>query len=178
MYIYPMRIFLIAIAAILYINTAFAQGLKKYPIGKSGCSAYFYCDPGGFELSKSADSSDMLTGECMSVDMHFGLICVKLRKRTKNMDAAEQVLTDYIDFLKGPLDIASAAGYGRGHILKNNEQTRGVLDYWKDKSNNNWKIKGWTDGKYIVFMYVYTAQLINEFKGDAFLNSLEFPGKK
>lgn len=173
-----MRNLLLAFAAILFINSACAQGLKKYPIGKSGCSAYFYCDPGTFELSKSADSSDMQTGECVSNEVHYGIICVKLRKRAKNLDASEQVLTDYIDFLKGPLEITSAAGYGTGHRLKGNEQTRGVLDYWKDKSNNNWKIKGWTDGKYIVFMYVYTSILINEFKGDAFLNGLDFPAKK
>gem|GEM_PF-6770002 len=40
--------------------TAFSQSLKKYPVSKSGCSYYNYCDA-KFDASKSQDSSDIYT---------------------------------------------------------------------------------------------------------------------
>ena len=85
------------------------------------------------------------------------------------------MLVSYLDYLKKSLSITSAAGYGKGHKLKDREDTRGVIDYWKDK-DNNWKITGWTNGKFICVLYVYTKKDIPETKADVFLNSLLFPG--
>ena len=171
-----MKPFITVLIFLLSANSGYCQALKKYPVSNSGCSAYFFCNPGTFDLAKSPDSSDVYTGECTVDDVGYGIICVKLKDQINDMQTSENVLISYFDYLKTTLNITSATGYGKGHKLKNKENTRGVIDYWKDKDNENWKIKGWTDGKYIGCMYVYSKKELNETKSNIFLDGLLFPG--
>ena len=157
------------------INCSNAQSLKKYAIGNSGCSVYTFCNP-VFEETYSEDSSKIFTGECEKDTVYYGVICVKLQTATSNLDVAEELVVSYLDFLKKNFEIASAAGYGKGNRLNSNENTRGVIDYWQDKKKNNWKVKGWTDGKFIGIVYVYTQLEVPESKANVFLNSFRFPG--
>ena len=161
---------------ILGINSS-AQIIKEYPISNSGCSAYMYCKPEKFDLDYSEDSSRVYTGECRLGDEHYGLICIKLLVATTSLDAAEEVMTEYLDYLKGSFNIVSAAGYGKGHHLNNDENTRGILDYWTDKDKNNWKVKAWTDGKFIGVMYAYSLKDLPEQKVNVFLDGFRLPKK-
>ncbi len=168
----------IILPLLLLINcTAFSQSLKKYPVGKSGCSYYNYCDA-KFDISKSTDSSDIYTGECVNPDVTYGIICVKLLNPVADLQMAEDLLIAYIDFLKQSFEVTSAAGFGKGHRLNGNENTRGIIDYWKDKDNNNWKVKGWTDGKYIGVLYAYTSKALSEQKVNVFLDGFRLPEMK
>lgn len=171
----PNRI-LTALLLILATASTFGQTLKKYPVGSSGCSAYFFCVPDSVDHSKSPDSSDVYTTECISKDHTYGIICVKLKDAIPDINDADEVLLAYLDYLKTSLKIKSAAGYGKGHRLKNNENIHGVIDYWFDEEKNNWKIKGWTDGKYMCAMYAYSKNLLDDNRVDIFLNSLVLPG--
>jgi hypothetical protein len=168
---------IIILIYLLFAGSLHGQSLKKYAIGKSGCSAYFFCDPGTFNLDKSEDSSDVYTGECIAAEMTYGIICVKLKEKMTDMQTGEDVLISYLDYLKKSLNVITAAGYGKGHRLKNNEDTRGVMDYWTDKDSLKWKIKGWTDGKYIAVLYVSNKNDIPEAKANAFLDGLVLPAK-
>ncbi len=161
---------------ILFAGNVYSQSLKKYPVSNSGCSAYFFCDPGTFQLEKSPDSSDVYTGECSKDSVSFGIICVKVKDKITDLQTSEDVLIQYLDYLKGSLKITSAAGYGKGHKLKNRDDIRGVIDYWVDGDAVNWKVKGWTNGKYIAVMYVYTKGNVPETKANIFLDGLMFPG--
>lgn len=156
------------------LTPAFSQTLKKYPVSNSGCSAYMYC-AAKFETSKSQDSSLVYSGECTVTDVTYGLICVKLLNPLTDLAMAEDLLLAYADHLKGSFDITNAAGYGRGHHLNNDENTRGILDYWQDKEKNNWKIKAWTDGKYIGFLYAYSKKELPETKINVFLDGFRLP---
>jgi hypothetical protein len=157
---------------------SFSQSLKKYAIGKTGCSAYFYCDPGTFELSYSPDSSKVYTGECDNDGISYGVICIKMAAAIDNINDAEEVLISYLDYLKISFKISSSAGYGKGHRLKEREDTRGIIDYWIDDKKDNWKIKGWTDGKCIAVMYAYGKKQkeLPETKLNVFLDSFRLPG--
>jgi len=42
---------------------------------------------------------------------------------------------------------------------------------------NKWKIKAWTDGSYIGFMYAYSSKDLPETKVNAFLNGFVLPNK-
>ena len=162
---------------ILAANCVSGQSLKKYAISTSGCSAYFFCDPTStFNTAKSPDSSDVFTGECDNSDVSYGIICVRLKDKITDLAAAEEVLVSYLDYLKGSMHIVSAAGYGKGHKLKNREDTRGMIDYWKDKDGLNWKVKGWTNGKYVCVLYVFAKDDVPETKANVFLDGLVFPG--
>lgn len=156
-------------------GTAFSQTIKKVPVANSGCAVYTYCET-KFEASRSQDSSLVYTGECTKDGVSYGVICVKLLTPPENLAMAEDLLIAYMDYLKTSFSITKAAGYGRGHHLSNNENTRGILDYWQDNENNNWKVKAWTDGKYIGVMYAYSLKELPETKVNVFLDGLRLPG--
>jgi hypothetical protein len=161
----------------LFIATA-GQALKKYPVGNTGCEVYFFCNPGVFSKEVSADSSEVYTGECKASDgLSYGLVCVALgvEARADDMRKAEDILQSYMDYLKARLNITYASGYRRDYRLRNNEHSRGILDYWRDKQNNNWKVKGWTDGKYMGVLYVVFKDEISEEKSDVFLDGFIIP---
>lgn len=157
-------------------GTSFSQALKKYAIGKSGCSVYSFCDPGTFEENYSEDSARVFTSECKNEDAYYGTICIQLKKELLNMATAEEVLIAYLDFLKSAFKITTAAGYGKGLRLNGMENTRGIVDYWKDDEKNNWKVKGWTNGKFITVLYAYSLKELPETKVNAVLDGFLFKG--
>ncbi len=167
---------LLTFCSFLFLAIGKSQSLKKYDIAQSGCSVYMYCAPGRFEESYSEDSSRVYTAECNIDELTYGVICVKLLTPSENPGEAEDMVISYLDYLKVEFDIKSAVGYGRGNHLNNQEDTRGVVDYWKDGDNNNWKIKAWTNGKIIGVLYAYSKKELPETKIDVFLNSFRFPG--
>ncbi len=152
-----------------------AQVIKKYPISNSGCAVYMYCDPKAFTLSYSSDSSMVWTGECDAGNVTYGVITVKLKQPVADLDEAQDLVVSYLDFLKQRFEIAMSVGYGKGSRLKDDPETRGVTDYWQDGSENQWKIKGWTNGKFIGVVYVYTSGQLQETKINVFLDSFKFP---
>ena len=161
--------------AILGLSLALnAQSLRKYSIERSGCSYYNYCDA-KWDISRSPDSSVVYTAECVSDGLHYSVICVKLSEAVSEPDVAENQLQNYLDYLKTAFSITQATGYGKGHRLQNDEKTRGMIDYWKDKDGDNWKVKGWTNGKYIGVLMVYGSKDLPEQKVNVFLDGFRFP---
>ena len=152
----------------------YSQSLKKYDIGNSGCSVYSFCDHGKFDLANSQDSAKVYTSECGNADTYYGVICIKLVEDIVLLSEAEDLLVTYLDYLKTTFKITSAAGYGKGHLLKGKTDTRGIIDYWKDDEKNNWKVKGWTNGKFITVLYAYSKKELPEQKVNVFLDVLLF----
>lgn len=167
---------LIILIFLAFTHTAPAQGLKRIPVGKSGCSLYTYCDM-KFDASRSPDSSMVYAGECTKEDITYGTICVSLVNPPENLLMAEDLLIAYLDYLKGNFGITKSTGYGKGHILNKNENTRGILDYWEDGEKNKWKVKAWTDGKFIGVMYAYSLKDIPEAKVNIYLDGFRVPEK-
>lgn len=173
-----MKPVLFIFSLIFLSSSSIGQLIKKYSISNSGCAAYMFCNPGEFEISYSPDSSVVYTAECKSDSLHYGIICVKMKAGVADSEDAEQILISYLDFLKRQLSVTSSAGYGKGHALTSNSAARGVIDYWKDKDGNDWKIKGWTDGKFMSVLYVYADGAMNEpAKVNVFLDGFRFPEK-
>ena len=169
-----MKTILLLAGFLIAVSTP-AQSFKKVPISNSGCSLYSFCEF-KFEKEYSEDSSLVYVGECVKDSMNYGVICVKLLQPGDDLDRSEESLISYLDYLKTSFKIINAAGYGRGHRLTGNENTRGVLDYWEDNEKNKWKIKGWTNGKFIGVLYGYSAKELNETKLNIFLEGFRFPG--
>ena len=159
--------------SIMFIH---AQSLKKYAISNSGCSVYLFCEPAKFDVDLSEDSSTVYTSECMKDSVTYGIICIKLLNPVTNLTNAEDLAISYLDYLKLNFEIKSSVGYGRGNMLGNNEKTRGITDYREDKEKNKWKVKTWTDGKFIGVLYAHSRKELPETKADTFLNSFRFPG--
>lgn len=163
------------LGSFLFAVAIHAQPLKKVPISNSGCALYTFCEF-KFEKEFSEDSSLVYVGECAKDGMTYGVICVKLLQPADDLDRSEESLIGYLDYLKTSFKIVNSTGYGKGHRLANNENTRGVIDYWEDSDKNNWKIKAWTNGKYIGVLYGYSAKELNETKLNIFLEGFRFPG--
>ncbi len=168
------KVVLLLLSLTGWIQVSISQSLKKIPISTSGCSLYTFCEM-KFDSSRSPDSSQVFAGECTKEDITYGTICVKLVNPPESLQMSEDLLIAYLDFLKGSFGITKAAGYGKGHRLNNNENTRGILDYWADAEKNNWKVKAWTDGKFIGVMYVYCLKEIPENKVNAYLEGFRLP---
>jgi hypothetical protein len=172
-----MRIILFSISLFAY-SIGNAQSLKKYTIGDSGCAAYFFCNPGVFEISYSEDSAKVFTGSCKANDsLTYGLILVHLKDPLTDKEVATQLTESYLDYLKQAFEINSAAGYGKGHTLNGKPSAIGIIDYWQDKQGAQWKIKAWADGHYLTVLYVYAAGVLSETnKVNVFLDGIRFPG--
>ena len=166
------------VLALLFVQSLDAQSLKKYPISNSGCSLYLYCDPKKFDFDYSEDSSKVYTGECISNEVNYGVICIQLLKPVDDLNAAEELMISYLDFLKADFNVRTAAGYGKGHRLNQDENTRGIIDYWKDGEQQNWKIKAWTNGKFIGVLYAHSLKELSESRVSTFLDSFRFPTNK
>ncbi len=136
-----------------------------------------FCDPKTFDKSFSEDSSFVYTGECKADSLTYGVICVKTKEAIIASNNAEALMISYLDYLKTTFDINDAVGYGKGHTMNSKPDAQGVIDYWKDKDGDEWKVKAWTDGKYIAVLYVVAkGKLDDTEKNNAFLNSFRFPG--
>ncbi len=169
----PMRTLAIAICLIISL-TVRSQSLKKYPISNSGCSYYGYCEPGKWDVDKSEDSSDVWTSECKNGDVNYGVICVKLKEPVSDIEQAQDIVVEYLDYLKQSFSVKKAVGYGKGNYLNNDTNTRGVVDYWEDADKNSYKVKAWTNGKFIAVLFAYSLKPLPETKVDVFLNGLRF----
>jgi hypothetical protein len=82
--------------SLLFAGSLYGQSLKKYPISNSGCSAYFFCDPGSITHEKSPDSSDVYTGKCSKDAVSYGIICVRLKDKINDLGAGEEMLVSYL----------------------------------------------------------------------------------
>jgi hypothetical protein len=170
-----MRSIAVCLFCLMFHPGVHAQLLKKYPVGNSGCSIYSFCEL-KFDLDYSEDSSKVYTAECTKDGISYGVICVKLLNPTDDLQVAEDLMLQYIEYLKASFNITKMAGIGKGLHLADNENTRGVLDYWEDKDKNNWKYKSWTDGKFIGFIYAFSQKELPEQKINIFLEGFRLPG--
>ena len=152
--------------------------IKKYSIGDSKCQAYFFCNPGEAGKTYTPDSAIVYQMSCEFDSLESGLICVDLRSASMKLDDAETLMITYIDYLKTVFKVKSALGYGYGHTMDSYPNARGVIDQWEDETGSTIKIKSWTNGRYIGFLFVSgSAKKIdaNFNKINAYLNGFRFP---
>ena len=153
----------------------YSQSLKKYSIGGTGCSVNSYCEP-KFGITYSEDSAKVYTSECGNNDIYYMVICIELKQTLIPVSKAESALITYVNHLKTQFKIISSTGYSTGHKLNGSENTRGIIEYWKDNEQFNWKIKGWTDGRFIAVLLVYSKKNLPETTVNPFLDGLFFKG--
>jgi hypothetical protein len=147
-------------------------------ISNTGCTVQVYCFPGRFDAYDLEDGSTVFADDCEKEEVTYGIYCVKLKTPLANLDAAEDTAISYLDFLKLDYGIVSAKGYDKGHRLNKNENTRGVFDTWEDADKHKWKIKAWTNGKFICVLYMHSGKELPDKKTTVFLEGLRFPGMK
>jgi len=149
-------------------------GFKKYAIGHSGCTLFLPNDPGPFKPSFTKNGDLMYYGETEDRGVTYGCVTIVLREPLDNLAEAEKNLARFMQTLQKSYDIDHTTGLSFGHMQKNNSQARGIVDYWQDAAEVDWKIKGWTNGRVISVMYVSNIADLPVQKVDMFLDSLRF----
>jgi len=149
---------------------------SKYPIGETGYSSYFPSNPGNFEVQKSEDDLQLYLGETEVQACKYGLILVLFDDKLAGSGKEEllDLLISYMDHLKTSFEITGSAGYGKGHSMDSNPEVQGVIDYWEDKTGNQFAIKGWIDKNALCFLYVSGKELPNINYQNLFLNGFRF----
>lgn len=129
---------------------------SRTPIGTCGCA--LYAPPGMvFEPpTKSEDNSEVWTGEVVIDGWHYGVIAVRFAEPFQNNSGVEleDLLVNYMDFIKGQANITASAGVGRGHTHRENPTARGVIDYWQDGAGDSWAVKGWVEPRELSLLYI------------------------
>ncbi len=133
----------------------------KVAISGTGCTVEVFCFPGRFDAYELEDGATVYADDCVKDGITWGIYLVKLVAPVNNLDAAEDTVITYLDFMK--LD---------------NGTTRGVYDKWEDVDKEKWEVKAWTNGKFIGVLYVHSAKELPEKKVELFLEGLRFPGMK
>lgn len=149
---------------------------QKYTVGTKGTTVYF---PGAmsesdFGTSYSSDSSRVITGEKLAVDsLNYAMILVELTEPLTEEDM-EEVLTNYMDYLKEQFGVTGAAGYGKGHTSEKNPGAKGVIDFWEDAEENKYDVSGWVNSNFIAVMLVYGQKETNYNISKMFRDGIEF----
>lgn len=166
--------------SLLFLNyvLAFGQDAKTVGISNSGCTVDVFCFPGRFDVYDLEDESTVYANDCDKDGITYGIYCVKLKKPIADIKDAQDTVITYLDFLKLDYGIVKAKGYDKGHKLNKNENVKGVFDTWEDLDDNKWKVRAWTDGKFIVIMHMHSSTELPDKKVDVFLNGIRFPEKK
>ncbi len=150
----------------------------KVAISGTGCTVEVFCFPGRFDAYDLEDGATVYADDCVKDGITWGIYLVKLVAPVNNLDAAEDTVITYLDFMKLDNGIVKSKGYDKGHTLNKDETTRGVYDTWDDVDKEKWKVKAWTNGKFIGVLYVHSAKELPEKKVELFLEGLRFPGMK
>ncbi len=173
-----MRHSLLPLLLLFTITNISAQNASKVAISNTGCTVEVYCFPGRFDVYDMEEGSTVYANDCEKEGVTYGIYCVKLKKPIQDLDAAEDTVKTYLDFLKLDYGIVKAKGYDNGHKLNKNENTRGIYDTWEDVDKNKWKVRAWTNGNFICIMHMHSEKELPDKKVDIFLNGLRFPGMK
>lgn len=175
-----MRRFIIVLFSTLSVAFSYAQSQfpAKVAISTTGCTVQVFCFPGRFDSYDLDDGSTVYADDCEKEGVTYGIYCVKLKNAIANLEAAQDTIITYLDFLKLDYGIVKSKGYERGHKLNKDENTRGISDSWEDADKNNWKINAWTNGNFICVMHVHSEKELPDKKTEIFLEGLRFPGMK
>ncbi len=149
--------------------------LKKYYIGDSGCSAYFYSNPGEAEKSFSPDSSKVYTLESLDeAGNTFSIIVVDLAVELPG-EEVENILISYLDYLKEQFGVLSSAGYGKGHMLETHASAKGINDFWSSQEDDI-SVRAWGDPNFLAVMMVFSEKGKDvTSRSQAFFNGFRFP---
>lgn len=172
-----MRHFLIPLFLFCFYLVS-AQDAKKVAISNTGSTVEVYCFPGRFDVYDMEDESTVYANDCEKDGVMYGIYYVKLKKPIPNLNAAQDTVITYLDFLKLDYGVVKSKGYDKGHKLNKDENTKGVFDSWVDIDNNKWKVRAWTNGKFICIMHMHSNKEMPDKQVDVFLNGVRFPGMK
>jgi|GEM_PF-1443366 len=129
----------------------------------------------GFNRTRTSQGDEFFIGESFSGKVSYGVLYIKLGE-TYAIEDAETMLSYYISRLQEPFNIAHNTGVGYCISIDQTSGMKKLVDYWQDEFGIDWKLKGYTNGRFIAVLYVQNITEIEVEKQDMFLDSLELSG--
>ncbi|HQC06472.1 MAG TPA: hypothetical protein PK067_05575 [Kaistella chaponensis] len=161
---------------LIYGVVAFAQTPRftKYNVASTSVQIYLPTEP-KWDQSTSEDGSEIFIYDDLFGNMNYSAIIVKLHPTVVN-DKPENLLESYMIYLeKAVFTLDQKAGFGKGHTLENQPNVKGILQMGKSKDGKEYKIMGWTDGKYIAVLATSSLEEMNYNIQEMFLRGIRFP---
>jgi hypothetical protein len=125
-----------------------------------------------FNKTKTGDL--LQVSECKENDVTFGVITIKLKERYINLAEAETVLIHFMQQLQPLFAIMHTTGVSA--TTKKACHTSALVDYWQDVERQDWKVKGWTNGRSMAVLYIKNIGNVPIAKEERFLNGTSFAG--
>ena len=149
-------------------------GFNKYAIGRSGCTLLLPNDPGAFRPSYTKNGNLMYFAETEDNGVTYGCVTIVLKEPVDNLAEAEKNLAFFMQTLQKSYSVDYTAGFSFGYMPKYNSKARGIVDYWQDAAEVDWKLKGWTNGRIMSVVYVSNITDLPVNKVEMFLDSFQF----
>ena len=162
-------LFILATSFVLRLSAP--RKFRSCFIGDTGCSVLVFSED-KFDQTKTENGDDLYFYESTEEKVTYGIICISM-KETLGLDKATLMLEHYINKLKSPLQILHHTGIAPDEDW-NTADSRTVTDYWQDRSKTDWKVKGYTNGRYIAVLYVKNIGQVAVNKQDLFLDSFHY----
>lgn len=165
-------IFLLTTSLVLSYTSS--RNFKRRFISNTGCSIRIPGETFRLDKTYSETGDQLFLSSVAKGKANYGFILARLHDKITEITEAEQVLFDFMEGLLDPLAIDHTTGMSAGHEHRFTKTARGMLEYWQDDEGNDWKVKGWTNGRFMALLYVknFTEESIKEV--DEFLNSFRF----
>ncbi len=160
------------LATSLAIRLSYTKKLRNYKIADTGCSALLFSGKRRFKQTKTDSGDNLYFNEFCQKAITYGVICIQM-KEWYDLDKALKMLGGYINKLKGPFYILHQTGLQKD-VDWNTISSRTLVNYWQDGDKTDWKIKGYTNGKFIAILYVKNITQLDVGQQDLFLDSFHF----
>ena len=147
---------------------------KKYNVGETPVQIYLPTEP-KWDKSLSEDGSEVYFYDDLFGKINYTAIIVKLSSDIE-VGKNDALLESYMTYLEDSVfSLDQKAGYGKGHTLDNQPTVKGLLQIGKSKEGKEYKILGWTDGKYIAVLATSSLEEMNYSIHELFLKGIRFP---
>ena len=134
-----------------------------------GCSTLLYSGSRTLHIRQTKEGDKLFFKEHNADGITYGIVCVQMRD-VHTLEEAERILVHFINRSRKPMRIYCNASME----LEKSNSLLTITDYWQDKAGNDWKVKGYTNGKILSFLYVKNITETTVRAHDTFLDGFRF----
>ena len=147
---------------------------KKYIVAETPMQIYLPTEP-KWDQSTTGDGSEVYVYDELFGTMNYTAIIIKISSTITNKDP-ENLLESYMIFSEDSVfSLDQKAGFGKGHTLDNQPNVKGILQMGKSIDGKEYKIMGWTDGKFIAILSTSSLEEMNVNIQELYLRGIRFP---
>jgi hypothetical protein len=143
-----------------------ARKFQRTIVGETGSSLLFA--PGAEFEATSNDGDTLYFSEHEEKNITYGVVIASLAEELCYDDTLV-ILEDYLDRLRKPYH----ARFNTGVVSCPSRHIE-LEDYWQDVNLVDWKVKAYSNGKTMAFLYVKNINEAEVEKQEAFFNSFRF----